>query len=279
MASTVRKTKIVGNSGRLAFGSSGRPRPKKKKYHRVAKKRSNVGDIVGFTLAGAGNPGRRKAGSSMAKTKKKRHASRPKGYGKSHYKAKGNPGHSRTHKKYHRRRHGNPGSIGSLGPMVTNAVFVIVGALGSKLGAQAVLGSKNVGLLGYAANAGAGGVLWFLTEKVMKNRAASTGVLAGTIVQIVLRIINDYTPFGSYVAQLGMGDYQMQSFVTPQVLVDPWRNADVAIPSGWAPRMLPPPATAGPGGAPMASAPAMGMGGGSGLYGGGGGWGGGLYSV
>jgi len=130
--------------------------------------------------------------------------------------------------------------LGGIGPLVTNAVFVIVGALGSKLGAQAVLGSNNTGLVGYAGNAAAGGILWFLAEKVMKNRAAASGVLAGTAVQIVLRLINDYTPFGSYVANLGMGDYQMQSFVTPQVLVDPLRNADISIPPGWAPQIAAP---------------------------------------
>ena len=62
--------------------------------------------------------------------------------------------------------------------MITNAVFVIVGALGSKLGAQAVLGTNNVGLVGYAANAGTGVVHWFLADKVMKNRAAAAGPCA-----------------------------------------------------------------------------------------------------
>ena len=125
--------------------------------------------------------------------------------------------------------------MGGIGPMFTNAVFVIVGALGSKLGAQAVLGTNNVGVVGYAGNAATGAVLWFLAEKVMKNRAAANGIIAGTLVQILLRVINDYTPFGSYVANLGMGDYQMQSFVTPQILVDPMRNANIRVPPGWGP--------------------------------------------
>ena len=119
--------------------------------------------------------------------------------------------------------------------MFTNAVFVIVGALGSKLGAQGILGTNNVGVVGYAGNAATGAVLWFLAEKVMKNRAAANGIIAGTLVQILLRVINDYTPFGSYVANLGMGDYQMQSFVTPQILVDPMRNANIRVPPGWGP--------------------------------------------
>lgn len=177
----------------------------------------------------------------------------------------------------HRRR--NPGEMG-IGAALTNAVFVVVGALGSKLGAQAVLGTNNVGVVGYAGNAAAGGVLWFLAEKVMKNRNAANGIIAGTLVQIILRVINDYTPFGSYVANLGMGDYQMQSFVTPQVLVAPWQNADIAIPPGWGggtralPAAMPMSATAGASQRPKAAAaaasaaPAAGV---SGLYGSGGG--------
>jgi len=262
MASTVQRRKVVGNPGRRgAFGTARRPAKK-----RATHARRNPGEILGFTL---GNPGR-KRGSSMAKRAKK-----SRGYAKSRYKA--NPAR-KHHSKYRgRRHHRNPG-LGALTPMVTNAVFVIVGALGTKLATQAVLGTNNVGLVGYAGNAAAGGLLWFLTSKVMKNPAASSGVIAGTIVQIVLRIIHDYTPFGQYVAQLGMGDYQMQSFVTPQVLVDPWRNAEVAIPPGWAPRMLPPPAASPAAAAAAAAAPAAGPGM-SGLYGNGGGWGGGLYSL
>ena len=163
----------------------------------------------------------------------------------SHPRRRSNPG-----VRHHHRRRRNPGDIG-IGPMLTNAVFVIVGALGSKLGAQAVLGTNNVGVVGYAGNAATGAVLWFLAEKVMKNRNAANGIIAGTLVQIILRVINDYTPFGSYVSSLGMGDYQMQSFVTPQILVDPWRNADIQIPNGWgaqAPRQIAAPAMSATGG-------------------------------
>lgn len=282
MAVTTQKTRIVGNTGRM-FGS----KPKKQsKSASHSQRRHNLGEIIGFTL---GNPGR-KAGSMVKKAKKKSGAShRPKGYGKSLYKS--NPGRSGMHVTKYKKRH-NTGGGSSLGGIVTNAVFVIIGALGSKLGAQAVLGTNNTGLIGYAANAAAGGALWFLTEKVMHNRAAASGVIAGTVVQIILRIINDYTPFGSYVSQLGMGDYQMQSFVTPQVLVDPWNSAEIAIPDAWAP--APPPmltaGASGPGaGNPMATmsraagvAPGGGSGPGGGLSGGGlygGGGGGGLYSL
>lgn len=142
--------------------------------------------------------------------------------------------------------------MGQFGGYITNAVFVIVGALGSKLGAQLVLGSNNVGWVGYGMNAIVGAGLWFVTAHIMKNKEASSGVVAGTLVEIILRIINDMTPFGSYVSGLGMGDYQMQSFVTPQVLVDPWNSAALQIPPGWGGAAMLPPAS-GSMGAPTAA--------------------------
>lgn len=200
--------------------------------------------------------------TKKAKSRKKKSS----GYGKSNYKrnppAKKNSGHRPRSKRR------NPGDMGNISGIVTNAVFVIVGALGSKLGAQAVLGSNNTGVIGYVGNAAVGAALWLLTEKVMKNRAAASGVIAGTVVQILLRAINDFTPFGSYVQQLGMGDYQMQSWVTPQVLVDPWNSAQIAVPPGWAPTtvMAPPAAANGaPAGRPALPAAAAAAGNGSGM--------------
>jgi hypothetical protein len=269
MAQTLRKQRVVGNPGRRAFGSSSKKKYKRKPAHAY---RSNPAEILGFTL----NPGRKKkGGSAMAKTKKKNRSTHKKAHGYAAHRH--NTGRTK-HVRHYRR---NVGGMSGLAPLVTNAAFVIIGAIGTKLVTQAVLGVNNTGVVGYAGNAAAGGILWFITEKVMKNRAASTGVISGTIVQILLRIINDYTPFGQYVAQLGMGDYQMQSFVTPQVLVDPWNSAQIAVPPGWGPaaQQMALPAPAGRGG-PAASMPAAAGGGGlAGLYGSGGGWGPGLYSA
>jgi hypothetical protein len=288
MASTQRITKVVGNPAgalRRAFGQV------KSRYQSAGGgsrgSRRNPGHIVGLQLAG--NPGGKKV-RNMAKAKKVHHRRKTAGgYSRSSYKK--NPA-SRTHRRRSTRKNPgmrtrrykrNPGEFGSsgVGSLVTNAVFVVVGALGSKLGAQAVLGTNNVGLVGYAGNAAVGGVLWFITEKLMKNKSASAGVISGTLVQILLRVINDYTPFGSYVAQLGMGDYQMQSFVTPQVLVDPWNSARIRIPQGWGARggQIPagtamPSVAAGPSASTAAKVPGV-----SGLYGKGGGYGGGLYAA
>ena len=162
-----------------------------------------------------------------------------------HTKTQMNVGRHHHHKANARRYRRNAGAFSStgIGGIVTNAVFVIIGALGSKLVTQMVLGTNNVGVVGYAGNAVVGGLMWFVTEKVMHNKTASAGVIAGTAVQIILRLINDYTPFGQYVSQLGMGDYQAQAFVTPQVLVDPYNSAQIRIPGAWLPPPPPPPQT------------------------------------
>jgi hypothetical protein len=272
MAQTTLRQRVYGNPGR---------RKKRGNYgarkHRKARKNP---DILGFVLSPmAGNPGRKRG--SMARRKANRGTRRR----KSSVRRRRNPGmkmarrnrsyggvtHRRRRRKnpgvrrHHRHFRRNPG-MGGIGPDITNAIFVIVGALGSKLGAQAVLGANNVGVVGYAGNAAVGAILWFLTEKVMKNRDAAKGVIAGTLVQIILRVINDYTPLGSLVSQLGLGDYQAQAFVTPQVLANPMQNATIAIPAGWGAAPPMPSATAGSGQMMSKSgSPGTGM---SGLYGG-----------
>ena len=202
----------------------------------------------------------------MAKTKKKRASKANAGYrrSKKHRKNAAHRGghrHRSTQRRRHHRR--NAPSFGGIGSILTNAVFVIAGALGSKLLTQMVLGTNNTGMIGYAGNAVVGIGLWFLADKVLKNKEAAKGVISGTAVGLVLRLINDYTPFGQYVSQLGMGDYQAQAFVTPQVLVDPYNSARIKIPGAW----MPPPA---PALTPSSAAAAVGVGsyGGGDLYGG-----------
>jgi len=186
----------------------------------------------------------------MAKTKtnrRRRHATR---HNRRRHHRRRNPGSvsvTRFNRRHHHRRYRrNPGGAGRLVDLGMTALFTVVGAVGSKLGTQMLLGANNVGLIGYAGNAAVGGVLWFIAEKFVHNKAAANGMIAGTAVQIVIRLINDYTPFGQYVSNLGVGDYQAQAFVTPQVLVDPYNSAQISIPAGWgAPAALPAAAGAG----------------------------------
>ena len=253
MAKTVRITRVVGNRGR-AFGSPSRRKSYKRAKHAA---RRNTGEILAYTLA-SGNPGR-KAKKKMATRKRKlkfgskawrakyahkantgrkrRRSTRSNHRRRSaprHYARRRNTGRRMNHRRTYRRNTGrrNPGT-GTIGEVITTSTFVIVGALGSKLGAQLVLGSNNTGVVGYAGNLAVGGVLWFLADKVMKNKTAASGIIAGTVAQLILRLINDYTPFGQYLQSAGMGDYQMQSYVTPQILTDPTNNSNILVPNGW----------------------------------------------
>jgi hypothetical protein len=182
--------------------------------------RRNVGEVVSLVL---GNPSRRKTkGKSMAKARRRK-----------------NPSHTRRTRRHvaHRTHHRNPTGV-SWGSEITNALFIVGGAVGSKLGAQMILGTNNTGVIGYAGNLAVGGVLAWLTASVMKNRPAAKAVFAGSVVQVVLRAIADYTPFGQYTQQLGMGDYMASNWVTPQRYTDGLNSANVQIPAGWAPQTI-----------------------------------------
>jgi hypothetical protein len=122
---------------------------------------------------------------------------------------KRNTGH---HRRHNRR---NP-SIGDVTGLVTSAVFTVAGAVGTQQVTQLVLQSNNTGIMGYLGNLVTAFVLSWGTRAFMKNDRAAAAVLAGGFVQIVLRLIADYTPFGSYTSTLGMGDYLSQIYYTPQ---------------------------------------------------------------
>ncbi len=127
--------------------------------------------------------------------------------------------------------------------MKSGMVFLVagaVGAFGSKAATQMVMGANNTGVSGYVGNAVATAVLAG-TAHVFRNvlgKGAAMGVLAGGVLQILFRVLTDNTPFGQLTSSLGVGDYQMQSFVTPQRLKDPLNSAEIEIPPGWAPTVV-----------------------------------------
>ena len=196
--------------------------------------RRNLGEQVLLTL---GNPAskRRQVAKHRTRTKKRSTAS-------VHHRrrsTRSNPRRRysarRTNRAVrHNRRRRNPMG-GSWGAEVTQALYIIAGAIGSKLGAQMVLGTSNTGFMGYGANLAAGGILAYAAKAVLKNDAAAKGIFAGAVVQVVLRLITDYTPFGQYASLQGVGDYMASNWVTPQRYVDGLHNAQIEIPNGWGP--------------------------------------------
>lgn len=150
--------------------------------------------------------------------------------------------HRRRRRTYNRRRHTrrNPGRIGGgFGGEIMDTLWMVGGAVGTKAITQMVLGANNTGLFGYAGNGVAGFALSFLFSKVFKMPAAGKAIFKGAILQIVLRAISDYTPFGQYTSQIGVGDYQVSNWVTPQIYLDPNNSAMVKVPAGWGAPALP----------------------------------------
>ena len=223
-------------SAKRAAAHRNRSVPKKRNRRRAAhrtRRRSNPGDILSYAIP-LGNPGRKRR--SMAKHAKRRRASA---------KHRRNPAR-RAHRRHNRRHYRrNPPQIMGL---LSQSIFIIGGAVGSKLLTQAVLGSNNVGVFGYAGNAAATAVLAMLTHAFVKNPRVRDGIIAGGAVQIVLRLITDYTPFGRYTAQLGMGDYIASNSVFPQRYLDALNSGMVDIPQpGWGGYPAVAPAAAGMG--------------------------------
>lgn len=194
-----------------------KPRPAHRR-RTVAKAptRPNLGKILSFSLPKE---------STVANTKRNRSRKNASSHHRPRKSAKKNPAHRRRTKR-------NP-SMGDLTGLVTSAVFTVAGAVGTKYVTQMVLTTSNTGVMGYFGNLVAAFVLSYGVKMFMKNDRAAAAVLSGGMVQLVLRLINDYTPYGSYVSNLGMGDYtalgnyNSQNFLTPQRLVNGLQSAQL----------------------------------------------------
>lgn len=227
MAFATREKVIVNPARRRKFG-------RKAKANRAAhrpRSRRNAGEIVSYVL----NPGSARRKAKMATPKKKRRRR----YGSArHRTAQANPGRRRRvrmrgnpRRRYGRARR-NPGGM-SVSDLLMSGIFATAGAVGSKLLTQAVLGSNNTGVIGYAGNAAAGIALGLAAGMTAATRKHAAMVYVGTIVGLVIRVISDYTSYGSALALSGMGDYQVANFVTPQRYVDGLHTSEIQVPNGW----------------------------------------------
>jgi hypothetical protein len=218
------KAALRGARKRKRNRSSSRPR------HR--RRSQNPGEIIAMTL---GNPARKKGRKRMAAThRRRRHASRANAghrrRRRSHVvhhrrRRRHNPARRRIynrHRVHHRRRH-NPGGVRWADLFVLGG-GALVGSTLSSAGTQLVLGTSNTGAMGYAGNLIATLVLSWLGGMVVRNRSFPAGILAGGIGSLMRRIIADYSLLGGYTAQLGMGDYMVANWVTPQRLASDFRS-------------------------------------------------------
>jgi hypothetical protein len=198
-----------------------------KPAHRRRPARTNPGDIFTIGLAGLANPARRKR-SNMAKRKTNK-ASRPRRRNKATtHRRRANPVfHSKAHRPRRRRhnpavarRRRNPESVGSIGNVLVQAAWAGGGAVGSRVLTQLALGGNNNGVLGYLANAGVALGLGWGVKKFTKDANAAKMVVVGGFIGILLRAVQDFTPFGSAVTSAfsGLGDvgiYGATTFFAP----------------------------------------------------------------
>ncbi len=227
------REKVVVNPPRKRFGR----KSKASRANRRHRSRRNTGEIVSWVL----NPGSARGKGKMATTRRKR-----KRYGSASHRSRSNPrrrrvaARSNSHRRRRsvrmnpRRRYGrrNPGGV-SVTELFMEGIFATAGAVGSKLLTQAVLGSNNTGIMGYLGNAASGLALGLAAGATSATRKYAKDIYIGTVVGIVIRVISDYTSYGSQLALSGIGDYQVQNFVTPQRLVDGLHSSQIQIPSGW----------------------------------------------
>ncbi len=233
------------NAGKKAHRKAA-TRPKSKSAHRkrtpkrATAKRSNPGEIISLTL---GNPAKRRK-KAVAKTRRKKNTSARRHTSAGHRtKKRANPG-----RRGHRRR-SNPGGVGlNVTDLVALGGGAVVGGTLPTVATQAILGSKNNGFMGYAANLAATFVLAWGVNRFSKGKTGHTfsmGIIAGGIGSVIKRAITDYSILGSFGQQLGMGDYMVSNWVTPQRMVDGLNSAMVEVPNGWgAPAMIAAPAGA-----------------------------------
>lgn len=225
-----------------------RKRRKARANHRPrtrSQARRNPGDILSLVL---GNPGGKRKRGSMARSRRKSSGRRTRS--RSNYprrRRRSNPFRAhrrRRHFNYgHRRRRRsnrrmnyrrNPAQIG----LKQGVVFLVAGGagfIGSKLITQIAMGANNTGVAGYLGNGVATAVLAFAAHMLrgVVGTNAAPAVLAGGVLQVLWRIATDNTSLGSILSSSGMGDYQMQAFVTPQRLTAPLDSAAIEIPTGW----------------------------------------------
>lgn len=216
-------------------------------HRRRTAERSNPGEILSLTL---GNPAKRRKHVAATKRNKRRHHATASNPRRRHNRRRHNPvmhNRRRRHNVRHHRRsiRRNPGGL-NMPSLVTDGLFVVGGLVGSRLLTQMVLGTNNIGVMGYVGNAAAGAALATVAHMMTKNPRVTGAIVTGTAAGIVARLLQDYTPLGTYLTQAGFGDYAgggahgvglylPSNAVVPQRYVDAANSAQVQIPAGWAP--------------------------------------------
>lgn len=212
-----------------------RPRTAPRKSSR---RRKNVSEIITASLAGLANPARRKRKSkkqkrtNMAKARSNRkHAARRPSHHKKHYSRRQNRrnGYMRHNRRSHRHHRHNPPRISGITSVLIDAGWAAGGAIGSRALTQVVLQSNNTGIMGYGANLISGFLLSWGAKGLLRNGRAAADIMMGTLIGVILRALQDFTPLGQAAQLSGLGDFLATTFFMPRVLTDP-RSGQIVLP-------------------------------------------------
>lgn len=118
-----------------------------------------------------------------------------------------------------RRRKANPSLRGGTG-IVTKGLWAMGGLILSRLVPQFFLGAKNTGVVGYGSNLAVAIGGGYLAKSITKSSDAGNMFVIGGIGGLVLRAVQDFTPFGQAVnsSLQGLGDigvYGATTFFVP----------------------------------------------------------------
>ena len=155
----------------------------------------------------------------------------------------------RPYYAHRRRTYRNPSRAGSTGltGVVKKAVYVGAGAIGSRALTQMVLGSSNVSWMGYGGNAIATLLLAWAGGKFLGGEARNFLVVGGAV-GILLRMLQDLTPWGQTLSLSGFGDpgisglgaYFTSSYVDPRIYTG--QGAELRVPPAWQSQVIAAPA-------------------------------------
>ncbi len=198
---------------RLVNPHKGRFQKKRRKAGGSAKRRkkSRARNPAELLSLGFINP--QKLGEKMAKRKRKagaRKTRRPNPFA-SHRKVtrrktrRANPsGHRRRSSG---RRRSNPSMLAGTTSILKSGFYALLGLVAARQVPQMVLGARNAGVIGYAANIAVTVIAAMLGSKFLgKEAGAAMGVGGG--VYVANRVIQDnFSPVGKVLSISGIGDY------------------------------------------------------------------------
>jgi hypothetical protein len=159
----------------------------------------------------------------MAKTRSKKNAGRR--VSRKHYSARKSARRNpRRHRHVSHRRRSvkrNPGRMGGgITSVLIDAGWAGAGAVASRAIPNMLLTSMNTGVVGYGANIITGLALAWGARSFLKNSRAAADIMLGTMIGVIFRAVQDFTPYGKYAALNGMGDFQITEFFAPRIIGD-----------------------------------------------------------